>query len=93
MAADPAALQLRLLQTVVEVSAEKNSTLIMPVPVELLRFFDRTAQTAGGERRAGAGTQDASGALPGLETPALAVPASLALNGSINATPKTSAAT
>jgi regulator of protease activity HflC (stomatin/prohibitin superfamily) len=43
MAADPAALQLRLLQTVVEVAAEKNSTLVMPVPVELLRFFDRTA--------------------------------------------------
>jgi regulator of protease activity HflC (stomatin/prohibitin superfamily) len=43
MSADPAALQLRLLQTVVEVAAEKNSTLVMPVPVELLRFFDRAA--------------------------------------------------
>ena len=41
MAKDPAALQLRLLQTVVEVAAEKNSTLVMPIPVELLRFFDR----------------------------------------------------
>ncbi len=41
MAADPAALQLRLLQTVVEVAAEKNSTLVMPFPVELLRFLDR----------------------------------------------------
>jgi regulator of protease activity HflC (stomatin/prohibitin superfamily) len=40
MARDPAALQLRLLQTVVEVAAEKNSTLVMPVPVELLRFFE-----------------------------------------------------
>jgi regulator of protease activity HflC (stomatin/prohibitin superfamily) len=46
MAADPAALQLRLLQTVVEVSAEKNSTLVMPIPVELLRFFDRAAPAA-----------------------------------------------
>jgi regulator of protease activity HflC (stomatin/prohibitin superfamily) len=46
MAADPAALQLRLLQTVVEVAAEKNSTLVMPVPVELLRFFDLAAQPA-----------------------------------------------
>jgi regulator of protease activity HflC (stomatin/prohibitin superfamily) len=46
MSADPAALQLRLLQTVVEVAAEKNSTLVMPVPVELLRFFDRAARTA-----------------------------------------------
>jgi regulator of protease activity HflC (stomatin/prohibitin superfamily) len=43
MSADPAALQLRLLQTVVEVAAEKNSTLVMPFPVELLRFFDRAA--------------------------------------------------
>ena len=45
MAADPAALQLRLLQTVVEVAAEKNSTLVMPVPVELLRFFDRASRS------------------------------------------------
>ena len=41
MSADPAALQLRLLQTVVEVAAEKNSTLVLPIPVELLRYFDR----------------------------------------------------
>jgi regulator of protease activity HflC (stomatin/prohibitin superfamily) len=41
MANTPGALQLRLLQTVVEVAAEKNSTLVMPFPVELLRFFDR----------------------------------------------------
>jgi regulator of protease activity HflC (stomatin/prohibitin superfamily) len=46
MARDPAALQLRLLQTVVEVAAEKNSTLVMPVPVELLRFFDQMAPGA-----------------------------------------------
>ncbi|MFI5489121.1 slipin family protein [Micromonospora echinaurantiaca] len=46
MAADPAALQLRLLQTVVEVSAEKNSTLVMPFPVELLRFLDRVTPAA-----------------------------------------------
>jgi len=44
MAADPAALQLRLLQTVVEVAAEKNSTLVMPFPVELLRFLDHATQ-------------------------------------------------
>src|SRR5262249_16361142 len=43
MARDPAALQLRLLQTVVEVASERNSTLVMPVPVELLRFFEKMA--------------------------------------------------
>lgn len=41
----PGALQLRLLQTVVDVAAEKNSTLVMPFPVELLRFFDRAGST------------------------------------------------
>ncbi|MGH3156897.1 MAG: slipin family protein [Streptosporangiaceae bacterium] len=52
MARDPAALQLRLLQTVVEVAAEKNSTLVMPIPVELLRFFDKNAPAAGEVGRA-----------------------------------------
>jgi regulator of protease activity HflC (stomatin/prohibitin superfamily) len=42
MNAHPAALQLRLLQTVVEVAAEKNSTLVLPFPVELLRFLERS---------------------------------------------------
>jgi regulator of protease activity HflC (stomatin/prohibitin superfamily) len=40
MAETPAALQLRLLQTIVEVAAEKNSTLVLPFPVELLRFLE-----------------------------------------------------
>jgi regulator of protease activity HflC (stomatin/prohibitin superfamily) len=44
MAADvidqhPAALQLRYLQTLVEISAEKNSTTIFPVPIDLLKAF------------------------------------------------------
>jgi hypothetical protein len=41
MTEQPAALQLRLLQTVVEVAAERNSTLVLPFPVELLRFLER----------------------------------------------------
>ncbi|MGH3625541.1 MAG: slipin family protein [Sciscionella sp.] len=36
----PSALQLRLLETVVQVAAEKNSTLVLPFPVELLRFLE-----------------------------------------------------
>jgi regulator of protease activity HflC (stomatin/prohibitin superfamily) len=40
MSATPAALQLRLLQTMVEVAAEKNSTLVLPFPVEMLRYFE-----------------------------------------------------
>jgi regulator of protease activity HflC (stomatin/prohibitin superfamily) len=42
MSQEPAALQLRLLQTMVEVAAEKNSTVILPFPVELLRFLERS---------------------------------------------------
>ncbi|AKS33410.1 SPFH domain-containing protein [Mycolicibacterium goodii] len=42
MGSEPAALQLRFLETVVEVAAEKNSTVVVPFPVELLRFLDRT---------------------------------------------------
>ncbi|MFB7373765.1 SPFH domain-containing protein [Streptomyces sp. NPDC056222] len=55
MSEQPAALQLRLLQTVVAVAAEKNSTLVLPFPVELLRFLERAAPTqgvAGGESAA-----------------------------------------
>ncbi|MEU3303838.1 slipin family protein [Streptomyces sp. NPDC006678] len=46
MADTPSALQLRLLQTVMAVAAEKNSTLVLPIPVELLRFLERGAQPA-----------------------------------------------
>jgi regulator of protease activity HflC (stomatin/prohibitin superfamily) len=53
MAEHPAALQLRLLETVVEVAAEKNSTLVLPFPVELLRFLER-ATPGGSERSDGA---------------------------------------
>jgi len=59
---DPASLQLRLLQTVTDVAAEKNSTLIMPLPVELLRFFDKAA---------GPAEEPASGAAEIEEPPAL----------------------
>ena len=57
MSADPAALQLRLLQTVAEVAAEKNSTLVMPFPVELLRFLERATN------------HDVHDLQPGLPTP------------------------
>lgn len=50
MSAQPAALQLRLLQTVMAVSAEKNSTLVLPIPVELLRFLERAAPVPGTDK-------------------------------------------
>jgi regulator of protease activity HflC (stomatin/prohibitin superfamily) len=36
----PAAMQLRLLQTMTEISAEQSSTIIFPLPMELLRVLD-----------------------------------------------------
>lgn len=70
MSDQPAALQLRLLQTVVAVAAEKNSTLVLPFPVELLRFLERSglqaqARTEAYERRgAAAGPPSASPSAP-----------------------------
>jgi regulator of protease activity HflC (stomatin/prohibitin superfamily) len=60
MARDPAALQLRLLQTVVEVAGERNSTLVMPIPVELLRFFDRFTPGSSDPAARAAGTAASS---------------------------------
>lgn len=42
LAVEPAALQLRFLQTLTEISAEKNSTTIFPVPIDLIsRFMEK----------------------------------------------------
>jgi regulator of protease activity HflC (stomatin/prohibitin superfamily) len=83
MAADPAALQLRLLQAVVEVAAERNSTLVMPVPVELLRFFDRMATASGQALPPAEGARDSSGPLPAPEVPALTMSASKAASAAL----------
>jgi len=40
MAEEPISVQLRFLQTLTEVAAEKNSTLVLPIPIELLRAFE-----------------------------------------------------
>lgn len=46
IAAQPTALQLRFLQTLVEVAAEKNSTTIFPVPIDLLEpFLNKTKES------------------------------------------------
>ena len=38
----PAALQLRYLQTLTNISAEKNSTIVFPLPIELLSAVGMT---------------------------------------------------
>lgn len=42
---NPMSLQLRYLQTLIEVSSEKNSTLVFPIPIDLLKpFFEKTSK-------------------------------------------------
>jgi hypothetical protein len=61
MATSPAALQLRLLQTIVEVAAEKNSTVVLPFPVELLRFLENATPAADAAPTAAADTARSGG--------------------------------
>ncbi|MER7673296.1 slipin family protein [Kitasatospora sp. NPDC096128] len=68
MSGTPAALQLRMLQTVVEVAAEKNSTLVLPFPVEMLRFFEASAN------RLNEGAAAPAAPAPAAPVPAPAVP-------------------
>ena len=73
MSRHPQAMQLRFLQTVAEVATERNSTLVMPVPVDLLSLFARGGGGAGPDGRpaipsppapSGAGEQQAPPASP-----------------------------
>jgi regulator of protease activity HflC (stomatin/prohibitin superfamily) len=72
MSSAPYSLQLRFLQTLTEVASERNSTIVFPVPIDIIQaFIDRggaaLAAPAGG---ASPGVTDlpASGPLPGLES-------------------------
>jgi len=56
LAREPAAIQLRYLQTLAEIATENNSTIAFPIPIEFLRpFFDvdqrarKAAREGGGE--------------------------------------------
>jgi hypothetical protein len=62
IARHPIAYQLRYLQTVTEVSAEKNSTLVIPIPIELLA----PVQAAFGKDMS---TFDVGPAVPGAAAP------------------------
>jgi regulator of protease activity HflC (stomatin/prohibitin superfamily) len=43
MAAEPTTLQLRYLQTLTEIASEKNSTVIFPIPIDLITMFLKAA--------------------------------------------------
>jgi regulator of protease activity HflC (stomatin/prohibitin superfamily) len=62
IASEPATLQLRYLQTLTEISVEKNSTIVFPLPVDTLRMFmDNLDGRANGSGAAGASGPAASG--------------------------------
>ncbi len=48
IAAEPVALQLRYLQTLTEIASEKNSTLIFPLPMDLISIFLKKDETGKG---------------------------------------------
>jgi regulator of protease activity HflC (stomatin/prohibitin superfamily) len=53
MSGNPAALQLRYLQTLLEVGANQNSTIVLPIPIDLIKPLMEKL-TDGSERREGA---------------------------------------
>jgi regulator of protease activity HflC (stomatin/prohibitin superfamily) len=56
LSSQPASLQLRYLQTVTEIAAENNSTVIFPLPIDLLRpFFQKADDPMAAPTPAGAG--------------------------------------
>ena len=44
ISAEPVALQLRYLQTLTEIGVEKNTTVVFPLPIDLLSYFQQAAQ-------------------------------------------------
>jgi len=47
MAREPISVQLRYLQTLTEVAAENNSTIVFPIPVDLIEMFMRDGDSQG----------------------------------------------
>jgi regulator of protease activity HflC (stomatin/prohibitin superfamily) len=45
----PAAIQLRYLQTLVEIGTEKNTTIVFPLPVDIIASFSKVLELAGGK--------------------------------------------
>ena len=46
MATEPMTLQLRYLQTLTEIGVEKNTTIIFPLPLEMMTLFNKLIATA-----------------------------------------------
>jgi regulator of protease activity HflC (stomatin/prohibitin superfamily) len=52
LATQPMTLQLRYLQTLTEIGVEKNTTIVFPLPMELLTLLNKTVQATGTQRSA-----------------------------------------
>jgi regulator of protease activity HflC (stomatin/prohibitin superfamily) len=50
----PAAIQLRYLQTLVEIGTEKNTTIVFPLPIDIITSMTRVLEMAGGQHEPGA---------------------------------------
>jgi regulator of protease activity HflC (stomatin/prohibitin superfamily) len=50
MSGNPAALQLRYLQTLLEVGANQNSTIVLPIPIDLIKPLIQSVEN-GADRR------------------------------------------
>jgi regulator of protease activity HflC (stomatin/prohibitin superfamily) len=57
LAAEPTSIQLRYLQTLTEIGVEKNTTIIFPVPVDLLAGLNKLVQIDTAKAETGSGTR------------------------------------
>jgi regulator of protease activity HflC (stomatin/prohibitin superfamily) len=62
----PAAMQLRYLQTLTEIGAEQNSTIIFPMPIDIIKPFLELIESAGKPARANGAAALPSPKVPGL---------------------------
>ena len=64
MATQPMTLQLRYLQTLTEIGVEKNTTIVFPLPMELMNLFNKTLGTPAFSGYAGGATRPAPSVAP-----------------------------
>ena len=69
ISANPAALQLRYLQTLTEVGVNQNSTIVFPLPLDIIQPFLQAAQAQAGDRPAAEPALDAGDRADRLEAP------------------------
>jgi regulator of protease activity HflC (stomatin/prohibitin superfamily) len=73
MAAEPTTLQLRYLQTLTEIASERNSTVVFPIPIDMITMFLQHAGLSG--TGGGGGSGSGSGGSAKREIPPASPPA------------------